>query len=418
MNRSAIDDYEILYQIGRGSYASVHKAINKKTGAFVAIKKMATMKTEFIHLKNELDILNDCDNKNIVRYIGSECGECGDTVSIFMEYCSGGSVKDVMRELDKNMNHEQIVVIVRDVLEGLDYLDNKKLLHRDVKAANILLTSDGIAKLSDFGVSEPLDSTNSKQSWIGTLLWLPPEVLRKDSNLSSNIDIWSLGITIIEMADGRPPYGDIEESLALEKIKNLSLDSPTFNEPTKWSQSLRDFLALCLDKDKNRRKSARELLNCDIIKTAPSNEVIKNLVIEVDSKAASFRSNESEINLSKKCECLVRENQILFNIYKERRMKVVRVDQLSDSWNLLFKGFVDLWEKTEDRIMKTDKMMDQNKLMLSEIYELEKNTARLSEEYEITESRNKYLTNQLTNLRKKFVNDEMIKRKKLNSLMS
>lgn len=328
--------YEMLNRIGMGSYASVYKAYNREDGKIYAIKKIS-MTSEFPSLKNEIKILSECDNINIVRYLESDCSVS--ELSIVMEYCRGGSVKDVMKNLDRTLNYEQILVITRDALCGLEYLHSKGKIHRDVKAANILLQEDGIAKLGDFGVSEPFDTSRKKQSIIGTLLWLPPEVLNHsiESNHSSVIDIWSLGVTIIEMADGQPPYNDIDQNAAMSEIKDLSKPSPTLRGPNRWPKLL-EFLELCLNKQAAERKSASELLKHEIFEDPNlSHEEIKTLVREVCLSPA--RAAELSSDLCRDCEKHMNELRHNLGIYKNRRKKVVMVDKMTESLRSVRESF-------------------------------------------------------------------------------
>lgn len=335
--KKPIDDrYEILNRIGRGSYASVYKAINREDGKIYAIKKIP-MTSESTYLINEIKIMSECEHNNIVRYLGSDCSV--KEVSIVMEYCRGGSVKDVMKYLDCTLNYKQILVVLRDVLRGIEYLHSKGKIHRDVKAANILLHENGMAKLGDFGVSEPSETSTTKQSIIGTLLWLPPEVINHniDSSHSSVIDIWSLGITIIEMADGQPPYSEIDQSGALRRIADLSKPSPTFRDPAQWPD-LKDFLGLCLEKQAAKRKGAKELLEHKIFADQHlSAEEISSLVRKVCFSPA--RSTELESDLCRKSENLLIEICDQFAVYKERRRKVVKVDKMTESLRSLEDSF-------------------------------------------------------------------------------
>lgn len=392
---SSEEVYEILNQIGRGSYGSVYKAINRQTGDICAIKKIPT-KHDISYLTNEIRIMDILDCKNIVRCIASACTDR--EVSIVMEYCCGGSVKDVMRQLNRTLTEEQIVVILKDVLNGLDYLHSKNRIHRDVKAANILLNDEGIAKLGDFGVSEPLDPsrTTNSCSIIGTLLWLPPEVAGLKPDYSPVIDIWSLGITIIEMAEGQPPFSDYKQNDALNEISNLERPAPTFRNPNIWSNDLIELLGLCLDKDASRRKTARELLCHNLMKNAPSNNVIKDLISEVCSRA--FTSKEPENKLYQSCECLLKEIVILFRIYKERRMKVIRVDQMTDALYNLAKEFKEL----QDQRQSMDALVTDGRLKhesaRSEMLRLEREVTKLKSIYDHKRKRKLDIQNQLVKL--------------------
>lgn len=358
--------YQLLDKIGQGSYASVHRAINKRTGEICAIKKISTEFSDVTSLIAEITIISNCRCKNIVRYLDSKVSN--EEVLIVMEYCCGGSVKDAMRHLNRTMNVEQITVIIKDVLHGLDYLHKDKKIHRDVKAANILLNEKGIAKLGDFGVSELKDiSNNRKTERKGTPLWLPPEVIRLE-DCSFAVDIWSLGITIIEMGDGQPPYSDLNDvEDALKEIANQNKPSASFKDTSKWPSSLVDFVALCLEKDASKRKSAADLIQTDLMTGVTSNEPIKQLVAEVSS---SFL-NQNEASLHRKHESLFNEHLRLRAIYGERKKEVSRIDGISDSYLQLQRRFEDMLKSIEKQNDKIVEAKAQLKIITEEAKKLE-----------------------------------------------
>jgi serine/threonine protein kinase len=402
--------YEILEQIGRGSYASVHRAINKQTGEICAIKKIPSMMSELNNLITEIGIISNCKCENIVRFLASDCSN--KEVLIVMEYCCGGSVKDAMRQLNRTMNAEQITVILRDVLCGLDYLHKNKKIHRDVKAANILLNEKGIAKLGDFGVSEPSGTSNRKSSIVGTPLWLPPEVIRHEE-YSCAIDIWSLGITIIEMGDGQPPYNDLEQTAALKEIANYDKPSASFQDNSKWPSNLVDFVAVCLEKDARKRKSARELLNFEIISRVSSNESIKQLVAEVCSSTV----NQTEFSLFKKYRFALVENIRLCSIYEERKRKVIKVDQMVDSYYSVEREFEGLLRNSKKQNDQINEAKAQLKLITDEIQGLARVKTELEANLELLNKRKFELKDQLDKINKQ--NDDIERRiMKMKSLES
>ncbi len=182
-----------------------------------------------------------------------------------------------MRITDKNLNEEQIASVVQMVLQGLTFLHDKKKIHRDVKAGNILLNRDGYAKLGDFGVSAQLiHSFSKKNSKIGTPYWMSPEVIMQ-SQYDMKCDIWSLGITCIEMAEGEPPNSKIRTFLVMKYIVKEPPKSLT--QPSKWSKEFNDFVCKCLTIDPARRPSAKELISHPFItKFARGNSLIAELV--------------------------------------------------------------------------------------------------------------------------------------------
>lgn len=409
------NSYEILHQIGKGSYATVHKAINRKTGEICAIKKLP-VSNDIKTLMNEIGILKDSECKNIVRFLGSDCSNT--EVSIVTEYCGGGSVRDVINHLGA-LTEKQIIVIIKDVLSGLDYLHCKEKIHRDVKAANILLAEDGVAKLADFGVSEPVDTSPKKRGIIGTLLWLAPEVMNPepDCKLESVIDIWSLGITIIEMAETQPPHKNLHVDRAIELIRNFEVPAPTFQDHSKWSSRLIEFLSLCLEKRASLRKTASQLLRHELIENAPSNTVVKELVAQV------YTNNITKPGLDKtryrQTESLVRESAILFNICKERRNKVIRFDQMEASLNSKSRNFQEQQNTIREIDLRIDELKNLFEIKMKEKTRLERERNDLRVNLDSGKERETCILQQLAKLREKqqrYENAEMQRKEKLMSL--
>jgi serine/threonine protein kinase len=196
---------------------------------------------------------------------------------LIVEYCDAGSVLDLIKITDRNLNEEQIASIIQMVLGGLVFLHEKKKIHRDVKAGNIMLNRDGYAKLGDFGVSAQLiNSFSKKNSKIGTPYWMSPEVIMQ-TNYDSKCDIWSLGITCIEMAEGEPPNHKIRYFLVMKRIVN---EPPTsLSNPERWSKEFNDFVRRCLTYDPNQRPTAKELMNHPfILKYSRGSSYIAELV--------------------------------------------------------------------------------------------------------------------------------------------
>jgi serine/threonine protein kinase len=182
-----------------------------------------------------------------------------------MEYCSGGSISDLYEYCKISFNEKQISSICYCVLKGLDHLHGKNITHRDIKGANILLTQAGVAKLTDFGVSKIQEKDTKMQTVVGSPYWMAPEVISIGAydNLA---DIWSLGITCIEMAEGGPPRGDQHPMRVLRMIPTLP--APSLKEPVKWSKEFQDFLSKCLQVKPQNRASCKELLKHPFVKSA------------------------------------------------------------------------------------------------------------------------------------------------------
>ncbi|XP_074866055.1 serine/threonine-protein kinase 10 isoform X4 [Carettochelys insculpta] len=204
-----------------------------------------------------------------------------------IEFCPGGAVDAVMLELDRGLTEPQIQVICRQMLEALVYLHSKKIIHRDLKAGNVLLTQDGDIKLADFGVSaKNMKTLQRRDSFIGTPYWMAPEVVMcetmKDTPYDYKADIWSLGITLIEMAQIEPPHHELNPMRVLLKIAKS--DPPTLNCPSKWSPEFRDFLKTALDKNPETRPSAAQLLEHSFVNKVTSNRALRELVAEAKAE--------------------------------------------------------------------------------------------------------------------------------------
>jgi STE20-like kinase len=183
---------------------------------------------------------------------------------MLIEFCSGGAVDTLMFDLDKSLSEAQIQYVIRETLEALAYLhDQCSIIHRDMKAGNILLTESGQVKLADFGVSAKNSShLQRRYSFIGTPYWMSPEVIAcetdKEMSYDYRTDIWSLGITCIELAEKEPPHNELNPTRVMMKIRKA--DAPRLKDPAKWSRSFHDFLLKCLSKQPDERLTARELL--------------------------------------------------------------------------------------------------------------------------------------------------------------
>jgi len=192
---------------------------------------------------------------------------------------------------EQTLTEEQIQVVVKQALLGLQYLHGQKKIHRDIKSGNILLTTDGDCKLADFGISAELSTTLAKRKTVvGTPYWMAPEVLLS-TEYDSKADIWSLGITAIEMAEGEPPHSNVHPMRAIFMIPNSP--PPTLRHTTEWSANFHNFLRKCLQKDPTKRPSATELLHSDpFVMNAGKKNIIAALVDECMPAIEDYRESE------------------------------------------------------------------------------------------------------------------------------
>ena len=246
---------ELQEKIGEGSFGSVYRATDLRSGEDVAVKILPA-DSDMAPLQREIMILKHCDSPHIVRYFGTYVKDTD--LWITMEYCNAGSVSDLMEAAGRTLEEAHIAAICRSALRGLEYLHAQRKIHRDIKAANIMLNDRGEAKLADFGVAARYSSTHSKRNTVvGTPFWMAPEVIQM-TNYDGVADIWSLGITVIEMAEGAPPRADMHPFRAIFQIPKA--DPPTMTKPEDWSANLNDFLRHCLAKDPAERPHPAELL--------------------------------------------------------------------------------------------------------------------------------------------------------------
>mmetsp|Transcript_18595 Transcript_18595/g.27838 ORF Transcript_18595/g.27838 Transcript_18595/m.27838 type:complete len:382 (-) Transcript_18595:169-1314(-) len=281
--------------LGKGAYGTVIKAIQKKTSRVVAMKIMDIQKDDHKGLKDELSILATCNGPYTVEYIANfvKSGK----FYIAMEYCAAGSVMDLMQICRITLTESEIAVCMKHSLKGLAQLHKSKIIHRDIKAANLLLTETGDCKLADFGVSKRLTNTLARtKTMIGTPYWMAPEVVdsraRKAGGYNAKADVWSLGITAIELGEGRPPLHNVYPMKALFLIpKN---DPPTLDEEDDWSDNFKDFVKQCLQKDFKKRPSAEDLLKHKFITNAPDKKILGELVKKCIPQIETVRKIKAE----------------------------------------------------------------------------------------------------------------------------
>ncbi|KAJ3161401.1 putative protein serine/threonine kinase [Geranomyces michiganensis] len=259
---TANDLYEIQNQIGKGSFGAVYRGIHKPTGAAVAIKVVDFEESgdDIDEIRQEISILSELDSPWVTRYHGSYVR--GTKLWIVMEFCDGGSLLDMIKETP--MTEQHIAVVMRDLVRGLEYIHRHGKIHRDIKAANVLVTNSGQVKLADFGVSAQVTATiTKKNTFVGTPYWMAPEVILR-SAYNAKADIWSLGITAWELATCLPPHANIHPMRVLFIIPQQP--SPVL--PDSFSSEFKDFMAQCLAKRPSQRPTASDLIHHPFLQQA------------------------------------------------------------------------------------------------------------------------------------------------------
>ncbi|XP_032359239.1 myosin-IIIa isoform X3 [Etheostoma spectabile] len=288
------DVWDIIETIGKGTYGKVYKVLNKLDGSKAAVKILDPIHDIDEEIEAEYNILKALsDHTNVVKFYGmyyKKDVKCGDQLWLVLELCNGGSVTDLAKGMLKRgdrMDEAIIAYILHEALMGLQHLHVNKTIHRDVKGNNILLTTHAGVKLVDFGVSAQLTNTRLRRNTsVGTPFWMAPEVIaceqQLDSTYDARCDVWSLGITAIELGDGDPPLSELHPMRALFKIPRNP--PPTLHQPELWSDEFNDFICKCLIKDFELRPNVLDLLQHVFIKQIVDREKIlqKQLIELID----------------------------------------------------------------------------------------------------------------------------------------
>ncbi|XP_045506048.1 serine/threonine-protein kinase 10-like isoform X2 [Colias croceus] len=308
-NSDPNDNWDMIGELGDGAFGKVYKAQHKTTGQLAAAK-MCVLDNEddLADFTVEIDILTECRHPNVVGL--HEAYFVDNKLWMLLEYCDGGALDSVMSELEKGLSEPQIAYVCREMCAGLEFLHSRRVIHRDLKAGNVLATMAGGVKLADFGVSAKNKSTLQKHdTFIGTPYWMAPEVVLcetfRDNPYDFKVDIWSLGITLIEFAQMEPPNHEMTPMRVLLKIQKS--EPPALDQPSRWSKHFNDFISKALVKDPEKRPTASELLKHDFVSGELDSKPLRELLLEyraevveeelLDDESEEHRSSQMQMEI-------------------------------------------------------------------------------------------------------------------------
>ncbi|ODN74331.1 hypothetical protein L202_06748 [Cryptococcus amylolentus CBS 6039] len=346
---ATLSNYQLGDLLGRGASGNVYRALNFLTGETVAIKSISLLSLTpslLPDIMSEIDLLKNLNHPNIVKYKGFARDK--ENLFIVLEYCENGSLQTILKKFGK-FPESLVAVYISQVLQGLIYLHEQGVIHRDIKGANILTNKDGSVKLADFGVSSrataPLADSGDAEV-VGSPYWMAPEVIEQ-SGASTASDIWSVGCVVVELMEGKPPYGDLAPMQALWRI----VQDEGMRVPEGASPIVKDFLYHCFQKDPNLRVSAKKLLR---------HPWMLSVKISAESSPSSPLSLKNESELKEKAKPSEEETE---KNSKDEGLKVPERDENSGSGTVRAKKPMTVYDQAVQRVQEWNEALNGKPLL-------------------------------------------------------
>ena len=363
------DIFTLISPIGHGAFGSVYKAIHNASKKIYAIKIIQYFKDE----QNLLSNINHMENINfcyktvqeetslmrlvnssdyIVKYYGSYFSRQTNTLWLILEYCASGSVIDLMLAMDRTYTEIEIATIIKMVLQGLILIHNKNLIHRDIKGANILLSEEGFAKIGDFGVGVKLNQDNFRKSKKGSPYWMSPQVVLNEE-YGIGTDIWSLGVTCLELINGEPPNSSLKPIEVMEKIGKRTINfEELFGEKNNYSEDFKNFVKKCLAIEEKERASANDLIKHKfIVNNAKDNKLMSELykkhINDLEEYRKEVEEYEQELKMKQKKQI---ENQLFSQQQRQIQNMSIRYDSEENKEDLKYITKNDLSKTNDDEL--------------------------------------------------------------------
>ena len=326
------DLFTLLYPIGNGGFGKVYKAIHNSSKQIYAIKIIdytkgnindkSNISFNYNSIQQETSLMRLVNKSDyIIKYYGSYFSRESNTIWLILEYCSSGSAVDLMLSMGRTLSEVEVATIMEMILKGLIYIHKLNLIHRDIKGANIMLSEEGYAKLGDFGVGIRMTNEEYRTSKKGSPHWMSPQVIL-NKNYDTKTDIWSLGITCLELVEGEPPLADLNPEEVMEHIATKPPKAEDIIDPKEHTQDFIDFVNSCLELNPKKRPNAEVLIKHPFIKKlSKKRDYLRKLIKKHIDEVEKFRIDKEEYLASKENQEDeaedIKENKILNNNSEE-----------------------------------------------------------------------------------------------------